>query len=93
MTYYNYYEKMQELSFRACMAFNALQNKRLCDFYSAAETSFYQKLQSVKKEAKETINQSLKNQYEEFKNFVEDIEREASEKILEESARTSMDET
>lgn len=55
MIYKDYYEKMQELSFRATMANNALENKRLTDFYSACETCFYNKLKSLSEE--ESYNQ------------------------------------
>ena len=86
MTHYNYYEKMQELSFRATMALNAIGDDGLKDFYSAAENGFYQKLQTVSVEdAKKSINQSQIDQYLVFKDFVEEKEREAAEKVRQET--------
>lgn len=82
MTTYNYYEKMQELSFRATMALNAIGDDGLKDFYSAAENGFYQKLQTVSVEdAKKSINQSQIDQYIVLKDFVDNKEREAAEKV------------
>lgn len=86
MTTYNYYEKMQELSFRATMALNAIGDDGLKDFYSAAENGFYQKLQTVSVEdAKKSINQSQIDQYLVLNEFVEEKEREAAEKVRQET--------
>ena len=85
MTTYNYYEQMQALSFRASMALTVLGNEGLSDFYSAAEDGFYQKLQTVSVEdAKKNITQSQIDQYLVLKDFVENKEREAAEKIKQE---------
>jgi len=82
MTHYNYYEQMQALCFRASMACVALGNEGLRDFYTAAEGGFCQKLQNVSVEdAEKNINQSQIEQYLITKDFVEEKEREAAEKI------------
>lgn len=90
MTHYNYYEQMQELSFRASMALTVLGNVGLSDFYSAAEEGFYQKLQTVSVEdAKKNITRSQIDQYLVLKDFVDDKEREAAEKLKEEQIKAA----
>jgi putative NADPH-quinone reductase len=82
MTHYNYYEQMQELSYRATMALAVIGNEGLRDFYSAAEEGFYKKLETVSvEEAKQNINQSQIDQYLITKDFVEEKEREAAELV------------
>ena len=82
MIYKDYYEKMQELSFRATMANNALENKRLTDFYSACETCFYNKLKTLsEEELYSQIPNKLEENYLVLKKFVDEKEKLAQETI------------
>lgn len=86
MTTYNYYSGMQELCFRATMALNALGNEGLKDLYSAAEEGFFSKMDGLPvDEAKKEISQAQIEGYLITKEFVEDKELEAAEKIREET--------
>lgn len=82
MIYKDYYEKMQELSFRATMTNNALENKSLTDFYSACETCFYNKLNSLsEEESYKQIPYRLEENYLVLKKFVDEKEKLTQETI------------
>lgn len=84
MTTYNYLSEMQLLCFRAREALKALNDDGMRDFYAAAEIGFSQQATPLTYEkANEHINQSQIEAYLKVKEFTEQKEREAAEKIRE----------
>ena len=82
MTYYNYVSEMQLLCFRAREALKVLNDDGMKDFYAAAEVGFSERATPLTFEkANEHINQSQIEAYLKVKEFVEEKEREAAEKL------------
>lgn len=84
MTTYNYLTDMQELCFKAVQALVVIEDDGLKDFYSAAEEGFAKRITSIPvEEATKLINQSQVESYIRTKEFVDDAERKAAEKLRE----------
>ena len=84
MTTYNYMSEMQQLCFRATKALKELGDDGLYDFYAAAEKGFDATANSLPyEEANKDINQSQTDAFINLKDFVEDKEYKAAEKIKE----------
>lgn len=82
MTTYNYLNEMQLLCFRAREALKALNDDGMKDFYAAAEVGFSERATPLTFEkANEHINQSQIEAYLKIKEFAEEKEREAAEKL------------
>ena len=88
MTTYNYLSEMQLLCFRAREALKVLNDDGMKDFYAAAEVGFSERATPLTFEkANEHINQSQIDAYLRVKDFVEQKEREAAEKLRDENER------
>lgn len=88
MTTYNYLSEMQLLCFRAREASKVLNDDGMKDFYAAAGVGFSERATPLTFEkANEHINQSQIDAYLRVKDFVEQKEREAAEKLRDENER------
>ena len=88
MTTYNYLSEMQLWCFRAREALKVLNDDGMKDFYAAAEVGFSERATPLTFEkANEHINQSQIDAYLRVKDFVEQKEREAAEKLRDENER------
>ena len=88
MTTYNYLSEMQLLCFRAREALKVLNDKGMEDFYAAAEVGFSERATPLTFEkANEHINQSQIEAYLKVKEYAEQKEREAAEKLRDENER------
>ena len=82
MTTYNYLTEMQSLCFKAGMALKGIGDEGMKDFYLAADTGFYKRLETIQmEEADQPINQSQMDCYLMLKDFVTEKEKEAAKAV------------
>ena len=86
MTTYNYLSEMQLMCFWAREALKVLNDDGLKDFFAAAEVGFSERATPLTYDkANEHINQRQIEAYLKVKEFTEQKEREAAEKLREEA--------
>lgn len=86
MTTYNYLSEMQDFCFKAAMAMKGIGDLVMKEFYEAAEEGYGNRLSKLSvEEAEQNITQAQIDQYLHTKDFVQQKENEAAEKLRKEA--------